>query len=45
MKIIKTKLFTKWALKNEVSDEMLTTAAKEIAIDVYEANYGGGKER
>ena len=42
MKIIKTKLFTKWAIKNEVSDEALTAAAKEIAIDVYEANYGGG---
>ncbi len=42
MKIIKTKLFTKWAIKNEVSDEALTVAAKEIAIDVYEANYGGG---
>lgn len=42
MKIIKTKLFTKWAIKNEVSDEALTAAAKEISIDVYEANYGGG---
>lgn len=29
MKIIKTKLFTKWAIKNEVTDEALTAAAKE----------------
>lgn len=42
MKIIKTKLFAKWATKNEVSDELLVTAAREISIDVYEANYGGG---
>lgn len=42
MKIIKTKLFAKWAIKNEVNDESLVIAANEIAIDVYEANYGGG---
>lgn len=42
MKIVKTKLFTKWAIKNEVDDEILTAAAKEIAVDSYEANYGGG---
>lgn len=42
MKIIKTKLFSKWATKNKVSDEALATAAKEIAVDMYEANYGGG---
>lgn len=42
MKIIKTKLFTKWAIKNEVNDNALMAAAKEIVIDVYEANYGGG---
>lgn len=42
MKIIKTKLFAKWAIKNEVKDESLVIAANEIAIDVYEANYGGG---
>ena len=42
MKIIKTKLFAKWANKNEINDEQLICAAKEIAIDVYEANYGGG---
>lgn len=42
MKIIKTKLFNKWAVKNEVTDEALIAAAKEIVIDVYEANYGGG---
>lgn len=42
MKIIKTKLFAKWAIKNQVSDESLNIAAKEISIEVYEANYGGG---
>ncbi|MDF1684411.1 MAG: type II toxin-antitoxin system RelE/ParE family toxin [Legionellaceae bacterium] len=42
MKTIKTKLFTKWANKNKVSDESLICAAKEIAADNYEANYGGG---
>lgn len=42
MKIIKTKLFAKWANKNEVGDKQLIIAANEIAIDMYEANYGGG---
>ncbi|KTC76902.1 hypothetical protein Lbru_3009 [Legionella brunensis] len=42
MKIIKTKFFAKWAIKNQVSDESLNIAAKEIAIVIYEANYGGG---
>ncbi len=42
MRIIKTKLFAKWAIKNQVSDESLNIAAKEIAIEIYEANYGGG---
>lgn len=42
MKIIKTKLFSKWAIKNQVSDESLSNAAKEIVIEIYEANYGGG---
>lgn len=42
MKIIKTKLFAKWAIKNQVSDESLNIAAKEISIEIYEANYGGG---
>lgn len=42
MKIIKTKLFNKWANKNDVSDPSLLEAAKEIATDNYEANYGGG---
>lgn len=41
IKIIKTKLFAKWAIKNQVSDESLRIAAKEIAIEIYEANYGG----
>lgn len=42
MKIIKTKLFAKWAIKNQVSDESLSIAAKEIAVEIYDANYGGG---
>ncbi len=42
MKTIKTKLFAKWANKNDVSDKSLLEAAKEIAADNYEANYGSG---
>ena len=42
MKTIKTKLFAKWANKNDVSDQSLLNAAKEIIVDNYEANYGGG---
>lgn len=42
MKILKTKLFTKWAIKNDVSDESLITAANKIVTHIYEANYGGG---
>lgn len=42
MRIIKTKKFSKWAIKSEISDIGLIDAAKEIALDVYEANYGSG---
>jgi hypothetical protein len=42
MKTIKTKLFAKWANKNDVSDKSLLEASKEIAADNYEANYGSG---
>lgn len=42
MKILKTRLFAKWANKNDVRDEALFEAAKEIVNDNYEANYGGG---
>lgn len=42
MKTIKTKLFAKWANKNDVSDKSLLEAAKEIAADNYEVNYGSG---
>ena len=42
MKILKTKLFAKWAIKNQVNDDSLSLAAKEIAVEIYEANYGGG---
>ena len=42
MKIIKSKLFAKWADKNKVSEQSLVIAANEIALEIYEANYGGG---
>lgn len=42
MKIIKTKLFSKWAIKNNIKDKSLFNAGLEIASDNYEANYGGG---
>ena len=42
MKILKTRLFAKWANKNDIRDEALLEAAKEIVNDNYEANYGGG---
>ena len=42
MKLIKTKLFSKWASKNEVLDESLSNAAQEIIEGNYEANYGNG---
>lgn len=42
MKIIKTKLFAKWAMKNSIDDQLLINAANEIALDIFEANYGGG---
>lgn len=42
MRIIKTKFFTKWSIKNEISDNSLIKAAQEIVEDNYEANYGGG---
>ena len=42
MKIIKTKIFAKWADKNKVSEQSLVIAANEIELEIYEANYGGG---
>ena len=42
MKIIKTKLFNKWANKNDVSNKSLMEASKEIAAGHYDANYGSG---
>lgn len=42
MRVIKTKKFAKWAAKCDLSDKALGEAAKEIAINIYEANYGGG---
>lgn len=40
MKTIKTKLFAKWASKNDVSNKSLLYAAKETETGNYEANYG-----
>jgi len=42
MKIIKTKVFSRWACKNQVNDEMLCNATEEILAGSFEANYGGG---
>lgn len=42
MKILKTRLFSKWANKNDVRDESLFFAAQEIVAENYEAHYGGG---
>jgi len=42
MRIIKTKIFAKWASKNEVNNESLFNAAKEIMEGRFEADYGGG---
>lgn len=42
MRIIKTKKFAKWADQCALDDEALNRAAKEIAMEIYEANYGGG---
>ena len=42
MKIIKTKKFSKWAERSKTDDDALVEAAKEIRINIYEANYGGG---
>ena len=42
MRVIKTKKFAKWAEKCDLSDEALGEAAREIAINIYEANYGSG---
>ena len=42
MKIIKTKKFSKWAEKSKIDDVSLVEAAKEIKINIYETNYGGG---
>lgn len=42
MRIIKTRKFSKWAEKSEISDQSLVSVAKEIQMDIYDANYGGG---
>lgn len=42
MRIIKTTKFSKWASKNQISDNLLISAAKEIASDKFDANYGSG---
>ncbi|MAZ40087.1 MAG: hypothetical protein CMF49_08190 [Legionellales bacterium] len=42
MKVLKTKVFAKWAKKNKVSDTMLSDSVDEIIAGNYEANLGGG---
>ena len=42
MKIIKTRIFAKWAKKNDVNEQSLVNAAYEISADNFEANLGGG---
>lgn len=42
MRIIKTKIFSKWARKHQVTDKLLSSAAKEISGGHFEANYGSG---
>jgi len=42
MRVFKTKWFSKWASKNDVSDQSLVEAAFEVKENRYEANYGHG---
>tara|TARA_Y100001001_G_C7909541_1_gene274703 strand:+ start:423 stop:800 length:378 start_codon:yes stop_codon:yes gene_type:complete len=42
VKVLKTKVFAKWAKKNKVSDTMLSDSVDEIIAGNYEANLGGG---
>lgn len=42
MRVLKTKWFSKWAIKNDVSDDSLVEAAFEVKENRYEANYGHG---
>lgn len=42
MGIIKTKKFSKWVIKSKMLDSALVDAAREIDLEMYEANYGGG---
>jgi hypothetical protein len=41
MRILKNKLFSQWAKKLKISDEVLITAVNEMTQGLYEANLGG----
>jgi hypothetical protein len=42
MKLYKTPQFNRWARKNDLEDDDLCNAAREMAEGLYEANLGGG---
>jgi hypothetical protein len=42
MKLHKTPQFNRWARKNDLEDDDLCNAVREIAEGLYEANLGGG---
>lgn len=42
MKLHKTPQFNRWARKNDLEDDDLCNAAREMAEGLYEANLGGG---
>jgi hypothetical protein len=41
MKLYKTPQFKRWARKNDLEDDNLCNAAREIAKGLYEADLGG----
>jgi hypothetical protein len=42
MKLYKTPQFNRWARKNDLEDDDLCNAAREMADGLYEADLGGG---
>lgn len=42
MRIFKTKSFSKWAKKEDVTDQSLKDAVQEIAFGLLDADLGGG---
>ncbi len=41
VRIFKTKIFTKWAMKSKVTDDALINAALEVSNGVFDASLGG----